>query len=32
MGNSFEVAVRTGKEATIEVEAFLRMFEKYNGR
>lgn len=31
MGNSFEVAVRTGKEATIEVEAFLRMFERDNG-
>lgn len=31
MGNSFEVAVRTGKEATIEVEAFLRMIEKDNG-
>lgn len=31
MGNSFEVAVRTGKEATIEVESFLRMFERDNG-
>lgn len=31
MGNSSEVAVQTGKEATIKLEAFLRMFERDNG-
>ena len=32
MGNSFEVAVRTGKEVTKQVEAYLQMFEKENGK
>lgn len=31
MGNSSEVAVQTGKAATIKVEAFLRMFKRDTG-